>query len=161
MTRSVSVGYFREKAEGRAIEPVDADPSRLTQVLVNLALTASPFQENRIPATPIRDLGLTIAGTPLEEVVAEFQRELERVGIRRLKPDFHLSTEWGVPFDTISIGIPFYLGRPELVEPGTWDTWKAWAGRNSCVICGMRWGTSSITRTGSTSKRNGSSCSGR
>jgi len=67
-------------------------------------------------ATPIRDLGLTIAGTPLEGVVAEFQRELEQVGIRRLKPDFHLSTEWGVPFPSVSIGIPFYLARPELVD---------------------------------------------
>ena len=77
---------------------------------------ASPFQENRFLATPIRDLGLTITGTPLERVVAEFQRELERVGIRRLKPDFYLSTEWGVPFESISIGIPFYLARPELVD---------------------------------------------
>ena len=77
---------------------------------------ASPFPENRFLATPIRDLGLTIAGTPLEEIVAEFQQELERVGIRRLKPDFHLSTEWGVAFESISIGIPFYLARPELVD---------------------------------------------
>lgn len=77
--------------------------------------TESPFPESRFLATPIRDLGLTIAGTPLEGVLAEFQTELERVGIRRLKPDFHLSTEWGVPFESISIGIPFYLARPELV----------------------------------------------
>jgi hypothetical protein len=78
--------------------------------------SASPFQENRFLATPIRDLGLSIAGTQLEAVVDEFQRELEQIGIRRLKPDFHLSTEWGVPFESISIGIPFYLARPELVD---------------------------------------------
>lgn len=77
---------------------------------------ASPFPENRYLAMPIRDLELTIVGTPLEQVVVEFQREVERVGIRRLKPDFHLSTEWGVPFGSISIGIPFYLARPELVD---------------------------------------------
>ncbi len=77
---------------------------------------ASPFQERRFLATPIRDLGLTIDETPLKVVVEEFQRELERVGIRRLKPDFYLSTEWGVPFESISIGIPFYLASPELVD---------------------------------------------
>src|SRR5882724_7319965 len=76
--------------------------------------SASPFQESRLLATPIRDLGLTIAGTALEPVLTQFQQELERVGIRRLKPHFYLSTEWGVPFDTISIAIPFYLARPEL-----------------------------------------------
>lgn len=75
---------------------------------------ATPFHENPLLSTPIRDLGLTIAGTPLETVLAQFQQELERVGIRRLKPDFHLSTEWGVPFETISIGIPFYLARPDV-----------------------------------------------
>jgi len=62
----------------------------------------------------MRDLGLTIAGTALEPVLAQLQQELERMGIRRLKPHFYLSTEWGVPFDTISIAIPFYLARPDL-----------------------------------------------
>ncbi len=77
---------------------------------------AAPFHENRFLATPIRDLGLTITGTPLSELITEFQRELERVGIRRLKPDFYLTTEWGVPFESISIGIPFYVARSELVD---------------------------------------------
>ncbi len=75
----------------------------------------TPFHESRFLSTPIRDLGLTIAGTPLEPVIAQFQQELERAGIRRLKPDFHLSTEWGVAFGSISIGIPFYLARPEVM----------------------------------------------
>ena len=67
-------------------------------------------------AMPIRDLGLTITDPPLNELIAEFRRELERIGIRRLKPDFYLSTEWGVPFESISIGIPFYLAQPALVD---------------------------------------------
>lgn len=62
---------------------------------------------------PIRQLGLQIAGTRLEPVLRELEGELERAGIR-LRPHFYLSTEWGVPFDTISIAIPFYLARPEL-----------------------------------------------
>ncbi|MGI8981370.1 MAG: putative zinc-binding metallopeptidase [Pirellulaceae bacterium] len=73
-----------------------------------------PFEPSRLLATSIRDLGLTIAGTPLEPVLAQFQQELQRAGITRLRPHFYLSTEWGVPFGTISIAIPFYLARPDL-----------------------------------------------
>jgi len=73
-----------------------------------------PFQEATLGSTPIRDLGLTIAGTRLEPTLAEFQNELERVGIRRLRPRFYLSTEWGVPFGSVAIAIPFYLARPDL-----------------------------------------------
>ncbi len=76
----------------------------------------SPFHEHRLLSTPIRDLGLQIAGTALEPVLSDFQKELERTGITRLKPHFYLSTEWGVPFDSISIAIPFYLARPELAK---------------------------------------------
>jgi hypothetical protein len=72
------------------------------------------FQETNLWSTPIRDLGLTIAGTRLEPVVAEFERELGLAGIRRLRPRFYLSTEWGVPFETVAIAIPFYLASAEL-----------------------------------------------
>ena len=77
---------------------------------------ATPFQENRFLATPIHKLGLSITETPLNELISEFRQELERIGIRKLKPDFYLSTEWGVPFESISIGIPFYLAQPALVD---------------------------------------------
>jgi len=73
------------------------------------------FHENKLWSTPIRDLGLKIEGTPLEPDIAEFQRELEAAGIRKLKPHFYLTTEWVVHDDTIAIGIPFYLARPDLV----------------------------------------------
>jgi hypothetical protein len=72
------------------------------------------FREANLGSTPIRDLKLTIEGTRLEPVVSEFGRELESVGIRRLRPRFYLSTEWGVAFNTVAIGIPFYLARPDL-----------------------------------------------
>ncbi len=72
------------------------------------------FRAGDLSSRPIRDLGLTIEGTPLEPVVAAFQQELERLGILRLRPDFYLSTDWGVNFGTLAIGIPFYLARPEL-----------------------------------------------
>jgi hypothetical protein len=72
------------------------------------------FQEAHLGERPIRDLGLTIAGTLLEPVIAVFEGELAAAGLRRVKPRFYLSTEWGVPFGTVAIAIPFYLARPEL-----------------------------------------------
>jgi hypothetical protein len=75
-----------------------------------------PFHEAKLGATPIRDLGLTIAGTPLEPLIAELEREIAAVGIRRLRPRYYLSTEWGVPTDTVALAIPFYLARPDLTK---------------------------------------------
>jgi hypothetical protein len=66
--------------------------------------------------TPIRDLGLTIAGTRLEPILARFEGDLAAAGISRLRPRCYLSTEWGVPMDTVAIAIPFYLARADLTE---------------------------------------------
>lgn len=73
------------------------------------------FREASFRKKPIRDLQLAIEGTPIEPLVKQFDGELEACGIRRLRPKFYLSTEWGVPFGTIGIGIPFYLAHPDLV----------------------------------------------
>jgi hypothetical protein len=75
---------------------------------------ALPRHESQLLSTPIRELGVKIEGSPLEPVIAEFLRELEAVGIRKLKPHFYLTTDWVVCDDTIAIGIPFYLARPDL-----------------------------------------------
>lgn len=77
--------------------------------------SAAAFHES-LKTTPIRDLRLTIAGTPLETILARFEAELAAAGIKRVKPRFYLSTEWGVPYGTTSIAIPFYLARPELTQ---------------------------------------------
>ncbi|MGH7497432.1 MAG: putative zinc-binding metallopeptidase [Gemmatimonadales bacterium] len=74
----------------------------------------SRFHESNLWSTPIRDLGLTIEGTRLEPLLAEFREELRRIGLTRVRPSFYLSTEWGVPFETVAIAIPFYLARPDL-----------------------------------------------
>jgi len=71
------------------------------------------FRESNLFGAPIRDLGLKIAGTRLEPVIDEFRKELAQRGLR-VAPRFHLSTEWGVPFGTVVIGIPFYLAHPDL-----------------------------------------------
>jgi hypothetical protein len=73
------------------------------------------FRESNLFGAPIRDLGLKIAGTRLEPVIDEFRAELSARGIK-VVPRFHLSTEWGVPFGTVVIGIPFYLAQPDLME---------------------------------------------
>jgi hypothetical protein len=77
-------------------------------------VTAPGIHEAGSRSKPIRDLGLTIAGSQLEPLVAEVMAELERAGVRRLKPRFYLSTEWGVATGTIAIAIPFYLADPGL-----------------------------------------------
>jgi hypothetical protein len=74
------------------------------------------FRESNLWSTPIRDLGLTIKGTRLEPLVAQVMDELRGTGIIHLTPRFYLSTEWGVPFETIAIAIPFYLASTELAE---------------------------------------------
>jgi hypothetical protein len=80
-----------------------------------MAANETGFRESRLRATPIRELGLRIEGTPLEPVLQDFVAELERAGIQRLRPHFYLSLEWGVPFDSISIALPFYLASLELI----------------------------------------------
>ena len=72
------------------------------------------FHESNLWSTPIRDLGLTIAGTRLEPILGEFAGELRAAGLTRVRPSFYLSTEWGVPFETVAIAIPFYLAQPDL-----------------------------------------------
>lgn len=81
-----------------------------------MSTTSVTFQEAPLGARPIRELGLKIAGTALEPILAEFETELRNAGIRRVRPQFYLSTEWGVPFGTITIAIPFYLAQKELTE---------------------------------------------
>src|SRR5262245_41330190 len=77
--------------------------------------TVPHFEQGKVLGTPIRDLGLVIEGTDIDPVIVEFRDELERAGIR-MSPHFYLSTEWGVPFETIAIGIPFYLASRQLME---------------------------------------------
>jgi len=76
----------------------------------------APFQESKLWRTPLRDLGLKIEGTPLEPVIADLRREMDAAGLGRVKPHFYLTTDWVVHNDTVAVGIPFYLARPDLTE---------------------------------------------
>jgi hypothetical protein len=85
-----------------------------TGVIYLVSDTVHPLEPTAWSA-PIRGLGLAIEGTELASVLAEFEAELDRVGITAVRPRYYLSSEWGVPFESTAIAIPFYLARPDLV----------------------------------------------
>jgi hypothetical protein len=61
------------------------------------------------------DLPIAIAGTPLEDRIAQLYHELEIRGIR-FRPHFWLSDEWFTPDGVPGIAIPFYLAHPRLMR---------------------------------------------
>jgi len=63
----------------------------------------------------VRDLGLSIEGTPIEKHVKALHAELDAAGLA-FHPPVYLSDEWGCPEGVPIIGVPFYLARPELAE---------------------------------------------
>ncbi len=63
----------------------------------------------------IRDLGLSIEGTWLEDPIQGLLHELDQRGIR-FRPHFWLSDEWFVPGDVTGVAIPFYLAHPRLMR---------------------------------------------
>lgn len=73
------------------------------------------FERAKLRRTKLSDLGLTIERTPLEPIVNQFQDEVRARNIR-VTPHCYLTTEWGVPFPSVSIGVPFYLAHPDLRE---------------------------------------------
>ncbi|WP_425613589.1 putative zinc-binding metallopeptidase [Anatilimnocola sp. NA78] len=78
--------------------------------------TTPIFRESPQYRTPIRDLSLKVAGTRLEPLIRRLEAELLAKDITLLQPRVHLSTEWGVAFGSITIGIPFYLANAELTR---------------------------------------------
>jgi hypothetical protein len=63
----------------------------------------------------ISDLGLSIAGTPVEKMVEQLYRELDEKGLS-FHPPVYLSDQWGCPDNTPLIGVPFYLADPRLAQ---------------------------------------------
>jgi hypothetical protein len=64
---------------------------------------------------PIRELGLRLEGSPMEPLILTMQKELGRK-LRRFRPQYYLTDEWGCPSGQPVIGIPFYLADPELAR---------------------------------------------
>jgi hypothetical protein len=63
----------------------------------------------------IKDLALTIAGTPLEGCIEQLYAELDGHDIA-FHPKCYLADEWGCPTGVPIIGIPFYLADPQLTR---------------------------------------------
>ena len=64
----------------------------------------------------ISQLGLRLEGSPVERFVHQLRRELDQKGLRRFRPGFYLTDEWGCPDGQPVIGIPFYLADPKLAS---------------------------------------------
>lgn len=61
----------------------------------------------------ISELGLSLAGSPLEALVEQLYAELSARGLG-FRPPVYLSDQWGCPEGTPLIGVPFYLADPRL-----------------------------------------------
>ncbi|HTK30158.1 MAG TPA: putative zinc-binding metallopeptidase [Vicinamibacterales bacterium] len=61
------------------------------------------------------DLGLTIAGTEVEQRIAAVDQELAGRGLL-FRPHYWLSDEWFTPDGVPGIAIPFYLAHPRLAR---------------------------------------------
>jgi hypothetical protein len=65
---------------------------------------------------PIRELGLRLEGSPVEQYVRQLYRELDRRGLKKFHPVCYLTDEWGCPDQQPVLGIPFYLADPKLAK---------------------------------------------
>jgi hypothetical protein len=63
----------------------------------------------------LRDLDLTIQGTPIEGRVGQLHDELRQRDLR-FRPPVWLSDEWFVPEHVPGIAVPFYLAHPRLTR---------------------------------------------
>ena len=70
----------------------------------------------KLLASPIRELGLKLAGSPVERFVEQLYRELEAKGLAKFRPACYLTDEWGCPSGEPIIGIPFYLADSALSQ---------------------------------------------
>ena len=74
----------------------------------------APREVQEILGKPICELGLKLEGSPLEPLVQQLYRELDRKGLKKFRPACYLTDEWGCPSGEPVIGIPFYLADPRL-----------------------------------------------
>ncbi|MCF7908867.1 MAG: hypothetical protein K9L86_08375 [Candidatus Omnitrophica bacterium] len=75
----------------------------------------SKLSEEELLKVKIRDLGLSIEGTWLEDCIQQLYGELDSQGIK-FKPPCYLADEWLAPDEEPIIGIPFFLAHPTLIK---------------------------------------------
>ena len=75
----------------------------------------SNWSDERLLQLRLRDLGVTIEGTWLEDCVTELYAELDQRRLR-LRPHVWLSDEWFSPGNVPGFAVPFYLTHPRLMR---------------------------------------------
>ena len=72
-------------------------------------------RRNALRRMPIRELDLEIKGSPIEPLIHRLELDLRR-RLKRFRPQYYLTDEWGCPSGQPVIGIPFYLADPALAR---------------------------------------------
>lgn len=72
-------------------------------------------QRRALLSRRISELGLSIRGTLVEQLVERLYRELDERGLA-FRPPVYLSDQWGCPDGTPLIGVPFYLADARLTK---------------------------------------------
>jgi hypothetical protein len=98
---------------------------------VNVVPDWEMLSDEELLKVRVRDLGLRVEGTHLQDKIQRLYAELGQRGIA-LRPPCYLADEWLTPDKIPTIGIPFFLAHPRLtaleqkimleVEGGT-DAW--------------------------------------
>jgi hypothetical protein len=73
------------------------------------------WSDEQLLALRMCDLGVSIAGTELEQRIAQIGAELEVRGLK-FRPHYWLSDEWFTPDGIPGVAIPFYLAHPRLAR---------------------------------------------
>lgn len=72
-------------------------------------------ERDALLAKRISELGLSIRGTLVEQLVQKLYHELAAKGLA-FRPPVYLSDQWGCPEGAPLIGVPFYLADPRLLR---------------------------------------------
>ena len=72
------------------------------------------WTDEQLLALRLCDLQLSIAGTDVEQPIAQVNAELEARGL--VRPHYWLSDEWFTPDPVPGVAVPFYLAHPRLAK---------------------------------------------
>jgi len=81
-------------------------------------LTCDDLTYDELLSRPIRELGLTLAGSPVERFVEQLYRELDAKGLAKFRPACYLTDEWGCPSASRLSGFRF------IWRTRRWRNWK-------------------------------------
>jgi hypothetical protein len=73
------------------------------------------WPDDKLLEVRLCDLGVTIAGTDIDQRIADINAELDRRALI-FRPHYWLADEWFTPDDVPGIAIPFYLAHPRLAK---------------------------------------------